>query len=306
MGVKGLAALLIMLVSVAATGAVHLVFPEEEEVVPREGVMVANLQGAIEEGGGMFMAAAISPQRVREVLQQAEEDASVGAVVLRIDSPGGSVAASQQISSLIRDFEKPVVISMADMVVSGGYYISAPADGIVAHPGTITGSIGVISTFVDLEGFLENLGLETDVIKSGEHKDMFSRSLTEEERELMQELSDEAYNQFVEDVARGRDLEISRVEEFATGEMILGSKAERIGLVDRLGGEEEAVEMAGELAGIEDPAVKRYGEMGFWDMLISPGFQASSLLEHVVLPEEVILMDKAKRGGEPRLRYEVR
>ena len=156
-----------------------------------ERVVIIYLQGPIEEAGGNWdFSGAITPRRVARQLERAAKDNSIKAVVLRINSPGGAVAASQQIAALVREFEKPVVVSMGDMAASGGYYISAPADGIVAHPGTMTGSIGVIFTVVNMDGLYEKLGVEIETIKSGRHKDMFARKLTDEERRLMQEISD--------------------------------------------------------------------------------------------------------------------
>src|SRR5690606_15725083 len=134
-----------------------------------------------------------------------------------------------------------------------GYYISAAADAIVANPGTITGSIGVISAVTNLEGLYEKLGIEVEIIKTGEHKDMLQRALTDEERQLLQDLSDEAWRQFVEAVAEGRGLDVAHVEQRATGEVFTGSQALELGLVDRLGALDAAVQLAGELAGLDGP-----------------------------------------------------
>ncbi len=307
MAVKSIAAVLIIFLSAAAALAAQAMsWIEDEGVSGKDNVLVASLQGTIEEGTGMMMGPNINPRNVRQVLDYAEQEKGIEAVVLRINSPGGSIAASQHISDLIREYEKPVVISMGDIAVSGGYYISAPSDAIVAHPGSQTGSIGVISTFINLEEFLEDLGLEVETIKSGEHKDMFSRSLTDEEREFMQELSDEAYRQFKEEIAAERNMDIEEVREVATGEIFLGSQAKELGLVDKLGGEETAVEKAAELAGIEDPAVEYYGDKSLFDIIFSPSFNISSWIEKVLLPEEIITIEKIREGGEPELRYEVR
>src|SRR5690554_4127252 len=188
-----------VLIGVAILSVVLLTIISDQEgarLSALERSVVIYLQGAIEETGGNWdFSGAITPRRVARQLERAAKDNSIKAVVLRINSPGGAVAASQQIAALVREFEKPVVVSMADMAASGGYYISAPADGIVAHPGTMTGSIGVIFSMVYLDGFYEKLGIETEIIKSGKHKDMFSRKLTPEERRLIQEISDGAYEQ---------------------------------------------------------------------------------------------------------------
>jgi len=300
---KKLAVLAIILVAVIST-VVALLIPDREEVANRgEKVVVVDLHGPIEEGSAGFYSA-ITPRRVENALEEAAEDPSIQAVVLRLNSPGGAVAASQQIATMIDEFEKPVVVSMADTAASGGYYISAPADGIVAHPGTMTGSIGVIMTQVNPEGLYEMLGLEVETITSGERKDMYSRSLTEEEYEAVQEMIDEAYHQFIEEIVQGRDMEYQEVKDLATGELYMGSQAERLGLVDRLGGVDEAVRMAAELANLDDPQKYSFPEPSFFDLIFGPGFQLPELISYAVVPEEIVLMEEARRGVKPEIRYE--
>ncbi len=270
-------------------------------------IVVINLTGIIQEGQvGGFMVGGISPQLVRDRLDRVAADSSTEGVVLRVQSQGGSIAASQEIAQMIRDFEKPIVVSMADMAASGGYYISAYAQGIVAQPGTMTGSIGVISTLMDLEGLYEMLGIEVETIKSGEHKDMFSRALTEEEREIMQEISDQAYEQFITDVARGRDLSVEEVREVATGEIYLGSQALELGLVDKLGGVEEAIDLLAELNNFENPVRHDLPQPSLFDQMFGFGYQAVSLLEKALLGPELIKLDMLREGFPPDIRYQVR
>ncbi len=270
-------------------------------------IVVINLTGIIQEGQvGGFMVGGISPQLVRDRLDRVAADSSTEGVVLRVQSQGGSIAASQEIAQMIRDFEKPIVVSMADMAASGGYYISAYAQGIVAQPGTMTGSIGVISTLMDLEGLYEMLGIEVETIKSGEHKDMFSRALTEEEREIMQEISDQAYEQFITDVARGRDLSAEEVREVATGEIYLGSQALELGLVDKLGGVEEAIDLLAELNNFENPVRHDLPQPSLFDQMFGFGYQAVSLLEKALLGPELIKLDMLREGFPPDIRYQVR
>ena len=192
----------------------------------------------------------------------AERDSGVKAVVLRINSPGGSAAASQEIASEIRRFKedtgKPVVISMGDVAASGGYYISAYADNIVANPSTLTGSIGVITQFIYIQGLLDKLGLELETIKAGRHKDMGIWPLTEEQRQIMQDITDDLYNQFVAAVAEGRGLSVAQVTELATGQLYTGTQALELGLVDALGGLDTAIDIAASLAGITLPEVEEY------------------------------------------------
>lgn len=231
--------------------------------VPENKVAVIRLSGPIsEQAASGFLAdtGAITPRSVERFLKKAERDPAVKAVVLRIDSPGGTVAASQEIGRMIKDLKKPLVISMGDLATSGGYYISAYADGIVAQPGTVTGSIGVIGAFFNIEGLLEKLGVKAEVFKAGKHKDMLTglRPLSDEERALMRSWSDELHRQFIEAVAEGRKLDIEKVRELATGEVFSGVQAVQLGLVDRLGGLQEAVDWAAELAGVEKPEIEEY------------------------------------------------
>jgi len=241
-----------------------LVFTLSGCMIGKEKVAVIRLNGVIAESGqqGLLVTGGISPRLVGEYLKMAERDSGVKAVVLRINSPGGSAAASQEIASLIRRFKedtgKPVVVSMGDIAASGGYYISAYADSIVANPSTLTGSIGVISQFIYIEGLLDKLGLELETIKSGEHKDMGIWPLTQEQRQIMQDISDDLYRQFVNTVAEGRDLPVERVTELATGQLYTGTQALALGLVDDLGGLDTAVNIAASLAGITLPQVEEY------------------------------------------------
>ncbi len=225
-------------------------------VIPLSGIIAGTSQQGLLTTGG------ISPAIMRDYLKKAETDGTVVAVVLRIDSPGGSAAASQEIASEVRRFKedtgKPVVISMGDVAASGGYYISVYADKIMANPGTITGSIGVITQFIHIEGLLEKLGLELETIKAGKHKDMGIRPLTEEERQIMQDIADDLYEQFVVAVADGRNLSVTEVRGLATGQPYTGRQALDLGLVDELGGLDEALELAASLAGISAPEIEVY------------------------------------------------
>ncbi len=256
--VLSLAMALILAVSFSGCGGVG----GKIAVIPLSGTIADASQAGLLTSGG------ITPALVRDYLSRAEADDSVKAVVLRIESPGGSAAASQEIANEILSFKeetgKPVVVSMGDMAASGGYYISAYADRIVANPATLTGSIGVISELIYIEGLLEKLGLEMEIIKAGEHKDMGIRPLTDEERQIMQAITDELYEQFVDTVADGRNLSPATVRNLATGQLYTGSQALKLGLVDELGGLDRAIELAAELAGITAPQVEEYRTRGFW------------------------------------------
>lgn len=271
--VLGIVALAVAsLAFLVSTGPPDQRYSRKSLASPGKRVAVVYLQGSISEGRQAVSASgAITPRLVLRYLARLEADPSVKAVVLRIDSPGGSVAASQAIADMVERFPKPVVVSMGDIAASGGYYMSAPADRIVALPGTMTGSIGVITTITDLQGLYEKLGIKEEVVKSGKHKDMYRRTLTAEEREIVQELSDAAYEQFVAAVAEGRGMPVQKVRELATGEVFLGARAQELGLVDNLGGLGEAVDIAAGLAGIESPEVYEVPPpvfIGrFWDIL---------------------------------------
>lgn len=197
----------------------------------------------------------VDPLPVVRELEEHRDDPSVRAVVVRIDSPGGVVGPSQEIYEAIRRVrakDKPVVASLGAVAASGGYYIAAAADRIVANPGTLTGSIGVIMHLAELEGLFKKIGVRYEVIKSGRYKDLgsFARRMTQDERRLLQDLLDDVYLQFVEAVAEGRGLDREAVLALADGRIFSGRQARGLQLVDALGGLQEAVELAAELGGI--------------------------------------------------------
>ncbi len=302
-----IALIAISVIAVLVLPFIDGVDPRRERIAEDEDrVVVIKLQGPIQEGMGGLFAGGISPDYVYNQLQRAEEDRHIEGVVLRVESPGGSIAASQEIAALVRDFEKPIVVSMADMAASGGYYISAPAQGIVAQPGTMTGSIGVISSIMDMEELYEKLGIRVETIKSGEHKDMFSRGLTDQERELMQEISDQAYEQFISDVAEGRDMAIEEVRELATGELFIGSQAKELGLVDRLGGVDEAIHYLAELNDLDHPVRYEFPAPSIFDQFLGYGYSVLSSLERAFIDPKLILLEKLQEGVPPEIRYQVR
>lgn len=193
-------------------------------------------------------------------LQKFRHNDSVKAIVLRVDSPGGGVGPSQEIHDVIRRISavKPVVVSMGAAAASGGYYIAAPANLIVANAGTITGSIGVIMQFTNVQELLEKIGLRNQVIKSGEHKDIGSavRPMSDEDRQILQDLIDDVHSQFIEAVAAGREMDVENVRQLADGRIFTGRQAQELGLVDELGGLQEAIRQAAAMAGIDgEPTV---------------------------------------------------
>lgn len=192
-------------------------------------------------------------------LRDFREDSSIKAIVLRIDSPGGSVAPSQEIHDAVKNTakSKPVVVSMGSLAASGGYYIAVAGDQIVANPGTMTGSIGVIMEFANYEELLKKIGWQNIVVKSGRFKDIGSpnRPMSEADRQILQTMIDDVQSQFVSAVAQGRNLSEEKVRGIADGRIMTGRQALSLGLVDKLGGLDTAIELAAELAGIEDPDI---------------------------------------------------
>ncbi len=215
--------------------------------------------GVVEMFGVMTEA---SGRPVIDQLDHWRDNHSVRAIVIHVNSPGGEVAISQEIyDAILRVREdKPVVVSMAGVAASGGYYISCAADKVVANPGTLTGSIGVIFSFHTFKDLMEKWGISTETIKSGDLKDVgsFSRDMTEKEELMLRSVVMDTYEQFVGVVAEGRSMEKEEVYPFADGSIFTGLQAYNLGLVDTLGGLNEAVLLAAELADMgNEPSVVR-------------------------------------------------
>ena len=211
--------------------------------------------GIVEAKGtiGEAAPAGIDSDKIVKLLKKYEKDDDVKAIVLRVDSPGGSVAPSQEIHDAVKRIKakKKVVVSMGALAASGGYYISAPADRIYAEPGTLTGSIGVIFLHFNVRGLLEWAKVEETTLKSGKYKDTLSpfRPIQESDREEIQSISDDVYSQFVQAVAQGRGMPEARVREIAEGRIYTGKRAKELKLVDELGGFDDAIAAAWGLAG---------------------------------------------------------
>lgn len=200
-----------------------------------------------------------------DLLVKATKDPSVKAIVLRINSPGGTVAASQEIYKAVikAKKKKPVVATMGDVAASGGYYIAAAADKIFANPGTLTGSIGVITSYLNFYGLLNKIGVQGVVIKSGEYKDIGNptRPLSEQERKILQTLLDDTYDQFVIDVAKGRNIPREKVLPMAKGLIYTGKQAKKVGLIDFVGDYYQAIKYTQKLVKEKFPELKRkYGK----------------------------------------------
>ncbi len=199
----------------------------------------------------------IGSDRISRAIREAREDTTIKAIVFRVNSGGGSALASEVIWREVQlaKQEKPVIASFGDVAASGGYYIAAPADAIVASPNTITGSIGVFGMIPNAEELLEEkIGVHTDVVKTNKHADMGSihRALTAQEREIIQYGVEEIYQTFIEHVAQGRDMTVEEVDAIGQGRVWSGANAMEIGLIDEFGGLEKAIELAAAKAELED------------------------------------------------------
>jgi len=226
-------------------------FGDEKVFTLGDKIAVVDIKGVITSSRGIV-----------EQIEKLKEDSDVKAIILRINSPGGGVGPSQEIyREVLRAKEKKKVItSMESVAASGGYYVACASDIIVANPGTITGSIGVVMEFSNVEDLLKKIGLRSYVIKSGKHKDIGSplRKMTSEEKAILQGVIDSVHSQFVRAVAEGRYMEEGKVRRIADGRIFSGEQAKELGLVDRLGSLQDAIEIAAEMIGIEGKPVVVY------------------------------------------------
>jgi protease IV len=265
--------------------ALHF-FSSSETVLFKEKIGVVSITGTI-----------ASSKTITSQLVKFSEDESIKAIILRIDSPGGGVGASQEIYREVQKIcsRKPIVVSMGSVAASGGYYVAAPATKIVANPGTITGSIGVFIQFVRLEELLNKIGVDLEIVKSGEFKDMGSpdRKLTGRDREILDALIKDLQGQFVSAVATGRNLSVEKVQKIADGRIFSGARAKELGLVDFIGNFQDTIEVAKNLLGIKGDVALVYpkkstGEL--WNLFLK------SSAEHMV---EVL----AEKGGRVEYRW---
>lgn len=229
--------------------------------------------GADEDGGGSsfgdpaigvveIKGQILSMDKQLKTLRKFARDEKIKALLMRIDSPGGAVAPSQEIYDELRKFaeKKPVVCSMGNVAASGGYYIAAGCQKVFALPGTLTGSIGVISQLPNLTKIAEQLHFQMTTIKSGKLKDVGNpfRDMSDDEREYFQKLMDSVHEQFIEAVAKGRNLKIEEVRPVADGRILTGQQAKELKLVDELGNFNDAVKLAAQLGKIEGEPKLRY------------------------------------------------
>lgn len=220
------------------------IFGDNEDVIHKEGIGLVEVKGII-----------LDSQETVKQLQSLGKNQKVKAVVLRIDSPGGVVGPSQEIYEAVRklNLKKKVVVSMGSLAASGGYYVAAPAARIFANPGSITGSIGVLMKFSNIEGLMDKIGMKAFTLKTGKFKDVGSpaRTMSEQEKQMLQSVIDSTHSQFIKAVAMGRNLPVEHVRKLADGRIYSGEQALALKLVDQLGTMQDAVEEAGRLAGIK-------------------------------------------------------
>lgn len=276
------ALLFFILVFAVITVAAWLIAPYWTVADGRTGgdrIALIHIEGMITGGtaGGslLYGESLASSVSLCDRLYRARDDDSVRAVVLRINSPGGSAAASDEIYRAVAAVAegKPTVVSMGDVAASGGYYIASAADHICASGATLTGSIGVVFNLINWEEAAAKLGIKDVTLTAGEYKDIGTpwREMTEHEREMLTELMTQVHNQFIAAVADGREnLDESQVRELASGMIYTGERALELGLIDELGGLEAAKLKARELAGLgEEVPVEDYGQPSFWDEFFS-------------------------------------
>jgi len=241
-------------------------------------VAVVRVHGSISmsDAGGVFPEAATTPQKVKDMLDKAEQDSAVKAILVDINSPGGSVVASEEIARDIKSSSKPTVCWLGEIAASGGYYVASACDYIVADRATITGSLGVISVFPEYSKLLEKIGVNMTVIKAGEFKDFSTgfRPMSEEEKKMMEEVVLETYEFFIADMAQNRNLSVDYLKSISGGQVYTGKKALELGLIDEVDTRGRAIKKAGELGNIEgEPNVVEYRKGTFFQEFVGAAFQ---------------------------------
>ena len=255
------------------------IMTDSSSIFSKDEVAVIEIKGVISD----------SDETLEKIRQISERDI-VKAVVVRIDSPGGGVAPSQEIYEELKklDAKKPVIASLGTLAASGGYYIAIGARSIVSNPGTLTGSIGVIMQLADLQKLYEFIKISPITIKSGKFKDIgsTSRNMTAEERDLLQKLSDDIHMQFKKDVSKARNIPMPELEKIADGRILSGLQAKDVKLVDELGNFQDAVDLATTVAKIKGKPTLYYPEAkkdGFMKFLMG----TKSLVEKIITEAQV-------------------
>jgi protease-4 len=267
--------LIFLTFSISVIGAYLL--SKHEGVAFGEKVAVIPLYGTISysQDTGFFAESRVTPAKFKEQLKKAENDDSVKAIVIDINSPGGSVVASEEIATALERTSKPTVAWLSEVATSGAYYVASSADYIVADKASITGSIGVISVFPQFSELLDKIGVNFTIIKGGEFKDFSTgyRPMRDEEIEMMEEVVSEIYDQFLWKIASNRNFSIEYARSIAEGKVYSGVKAAELGLVDEIGDREKAIEIASRMGGIKgEPKVVTYRKSGILEEFIGSAF----------------------------------
>lgn len=237
----------------------------------------------------------MSSENTVEQIKKYREDKSIKAIILRINSPGGGVAASQEIYEEVkktRESGKPIVVSMGSIAASGGYYIAVGSNLIVANPGSLTGSIGVIAEFVTIKDLADKLGIKENTFKSGELKDAGNpfRDVNEQDKAYFQDVIDNSFGQFLDVVARNRKMDIEKLRPYANGRVFTGLQAKEIGLIDSLGTFEDAIRITSKLAGIEgEPRIVRERKkFSFFEKIIGAKMEDVTELKNKLFNEPIL------------------
>ena len=269
-------------------------------------IAVLNLNGVIQDAEMSIFFEGYNHEQFLKMIDQAAVDDSVEAIVLQVDSPGGAVGPTAEIHRKLVEmqaaYEKPIYVSMGSMAASGGYYVAAPADKIFAESSTITGSIGVIMESVNYAGLAEKYGINFNTIKSGKHKDIMSasREMTKEERQILQSMVDEMYDEFVQVIVDGRGMSESKVREVGDGRVYTGKQAQSVGLVDEVGNFDDTLSALKEDYNLEDAQVIQYEE-GF-GFLSGFGMNMKSLFQSDSSELEMVL-SLLRQSDKPRAMY---
>ena len=291
------AAVILAVILASLLGAYIISKPSGGGLIAGDRVAVIKISGVIsmDSSEGIFSTEATTPEEFKSQLDRALSDDSVKAILIEINSPGGSVVASEEIAEAIKEAKekKPVVAWLGEIATSGAYYVASACTYIVADPGTITGSIGVISVFPEYSRLLQKLGINMTVIKAGEYKDFSTgyRPLTEEERKMVEDIIYEFYDQFIAEVASNRNLSVEQVRQAAEGRIYSATRAKELGLVDEVGTRRAAIKKAAELGGIKgEPKLVTYERKPFLWELFGTGMErfgygfAKALLEKDTTP----------------------
>jgi protease-4 len=309
-----LAALFLSGCSVISLDLQPRIRPLEEDTVEGTGsakILIIDLSGLLADDSPSFSLTSSPPQvpllaRVQEMLRKAEKDERVKALIVRINSPGGTITASDTLYREIHEFKQrkkiPVIAAIMDVGASGGYYVALAADTIVAHPTAVTGSIGVVMLTVNAQGLMEKLGVAPLAIKSGAMKDAGSpfRALTPAERAVFQGVIDDMFGRFVLRIVQSRKIPEARVRAFADGRIYTAEQALALGLVDRVAYLDEVVGMARKAAGVQDARIVMYHRPKEYTASIYAGAPASSISAAGALAQ---IAGTLAPGSGPRFMY---